>query len=155
MQNFNKPWPCGSKWHEELGELSLEHTKVWKIVLWWALFVQNISARKFHRNYVSWHWKVMQNWKKNWLVAWKMTKGISLIFMPTVEYLTICTLMGCFCPKHISTKELCFMTLKSDEDFEEKRTLGSKNDMRNLVNFNASSGKSANLYFDVLLLSIP
>ena len=37
---------------------------------------------------------------------------------------------------------------------EEKLTLGSKNDMRNLVNFNASSGKSENLHFDVLLLSI-
>ena len=28
------------------------------------------------------------------------------------------------------------MTLKSDEKFEEKLTLGSKNYMRNLVNFN-------------------
>ena len=28
------------------------------------------------------------------------------------------------------------MTLKSDAKFEEKLTLGSKNDMRNLVNFN-------------------
>ena len=45
------------------------------------------------------------------------------------------------------------MTLKSDAKFEEKLALGSKNDMRNLVNFNASSGKSENLYFDVLLLS--
>ena len=36
------------------------------------------------------------------------------------------------------------MTLKSDAKFEEKLTLGSKNDMRNLVNFNASSGKSEN-----------
>ena len=36
--------------------------------------------------------------------------------------------------------------------FEEKLTLGFKNDMRNLVNFNASSGKSGNLHFDVLLL---
>ena len=44
------------------------------------------------------------------------------------------------------------MTLKSDAKFEEKLTLGSKNDMRNLVNFNASSGKSGNLHFDVLLL---
>ena len=44
------------------------------------------------------------------------------------------------------------MTLKSDAKFEEKLTLGSKNDMRNLVNFNASSGKSENLHFDVLLL---
>ena len=41
--------------------------------------------------------------------------------------------------------------------FEEKLTLGFKNDMRNLVNFNASIGKSGNLHFesnDVLLLSI-
>ena len=46
------------------------------------------------------------------------------------------------------------MRLKSDAKFEEKLTLGSKNDTRNLVNFNASSGKSGNLHFDVLLLSI-
>ena len=44
------------------------------------------------------------------------------------------------------------MTLKSDAKFEEKLTLGSKNDMKNLMNFNASSGKSENLHFDVLLL---
>ena len=46
------------------------------------------------------------------------------------------------------------MTLKSDVKFEEKLALSSKNDMTNLVNFNASSGKSENLHFDVLLLSI-
>ena len=46
------------------------------------------------------------------------------------------------------------MTLRSDAKFEEKLTLGSKNDMRNLVNFNASSGKSGNLRFGVLLLPI-
>ena len=46
------------------------------------------------------------------------------------------------------------MTLKSDAKFEEKLTLGSKRnlELRNLVNFNASSGKSENLHFDVLLL---
>ena len=46
------------------------------------------------------------------------------------------------------------MTPKSDAKFEEKTTLGSKNDMTNLVNFNLSSGKSENLHFTVLLLSI-
>ena len=46
------------------------------------------------------------------------------------------------------------MTLKSDGKFGRKLTLGSKNDMRNLVNFNLSSGKSENLHFNVLLLSI-
>ena len=39
--------------------------------------------------------------------------------------------------------------LKGVAKFEEKLTLGSKNDMRNLVNFNART-----LHFDVLLLSI-
>ena len=50
------------------------------------------------------------------------------------------------------TDKLCLNTLKSDEKFEDTLTLGSKNDTRNLVNFNASSGKSENLRFDVLLL---
>ena len=44
------------------------------------------------------------------------------------------------------------MTLKSDAKFEEKLTLGSKNDMKNLVHFNATSGKSESLHFDVVLL---
>ena len=46
------------------------------------------------------------------------------------------------------------MALKIDAKCEEKLTLGSKNGMRNLVNFDASSGKSENLHFDVLPLSI-
>ena len=51
-------------------------------------------------------------------------------------------------------EEFCLMTLKSAAKFEEKLTLGSKNDVRNLVNFNESSGKSGNLHFGVLLLPI-
>ena len=46
------------------------------------------------------------------------------------------------------------MTVKSDAKFEEKLTLGSKNDMGNLVKFDVSSGKSGNLHFDMLLLLI-
>ena len=46
------------------------------------------------------------------------------------------------------------MTLNSDAKFKEKLTLGCKKDMKNLVNFNASSGKSENLHFDVPLLSV-
>ena len=48
----------------------------------------NVLARKFHRNYVSWHWKVMQNLSKNWLVDWK-SQEIWLIFMRQVESLKI------------------------------------------------------------------
>ena len=46
------------------------------------------------------------------------------------------------------------MTVGSDAKFEEKLALDFKIYMTNLVNFNASSGKSENLHFDVLLLSI-
>ena len=46
------------------------------------------------------------------------------------------------------------MTQKSGAKFEEKLTLDSKNDMWNLINFNASSGKSGYLHFGVLLLPI-
>ena len=43
------------------------------------------------------------------------------------------------------------MTLKKDPKSEEKLTFCLKNDTRNFVNFNPSSGKSENLHFDRLL----
>ena len=46
----------------------------------------------------------------------------------------------CFSGK-ISEK-FCVMTLKGDGKFKEKLTCGSKNNIRNLVNFYASSRKS-------------
>ena len=45
------------------------------------------------------------------------------------------------------------MTLKGDAIFKEKLTGGLKNDIRNLLNFLASSRKSENLRFDGLVLS--
>ena len=55
-----------------------------------------------------------------------------------------------FCPKHLkfrwkNTEEFCFLTLKSDAKLKEKLALGSKNDMRNLVNFYATTQKSRNI----------
>ena len=44
------------------------------------------------------------------------------------------------------------MKLKSDSNFEEKLTFSLKNDMKNLVNFDASGGKSEKLHFDGLFL---
>ena len=37
--------------------------------------------------------------------------------------------------------------------FEENMSLGSKNDMKNLVSFKVTSGKSESLHFDELLFS--
>ena len=35
---------------------------------------------KPHGSYLSWHWRVMQNLKKKWLVVWKMSWEIWQIF---------------------------------------------------------------------------
>ena len=43
--------------------------------------------------------------------------------------------------------------MKSDAKYEENLNLGSKNDMKYLVNFNASSDKSDDLHFYELVLS--
>ena len=45
------------------------------------------------------------------------------------------------------------MTLKGDAKFKGKLTRGLKNDIRNFVNFHASSRKSENLHFDGLILA--
>ena len=45
------------------------------------------------------------------------------------------------------------MTLKGDAIFKEKLTGGLENDIRNLVNFHASSRKYENVHFDGLVLS--
>ena len=51
--------------------------------------VYNVWPKKVHRSYLSWHWRVMQNLKKNWLVAWKITWGIWQIFIKTLESVTV------------------------------------------------------------------
>ena len=43
---------------------------------------------------------------------------------------------------------------KESAKFEGKLTLGSKNDLKNVMNLNVTSGKSESLHFDVLLFSI-
>ena len=45
------------------------------------------------------------------------------------------------------------MTLKSCAKFKGKLICGLKSELRNLVNFHASSQKSGNVHFDGLLLS--
>ena len=92
----------------------------------------NNSARKFQRNFVSWNWKVMQNLKENWLVAWKMTRNLL----------------------NFHARSWKSDNLHIDWFFLSKAYIGSKNDMTNLVNFNMGRGKFKNLHFNVLLLLI-
>ena len=63
MQILNKPWPCSFK----------NDITNWGIYGLFLSKAYNVSARKFQRDYVSRHWKLMQNLKKNRLVTSKMT----------------------------------------------------------------------------------
>ena len=64
---------CFQKWHEELGELSLQSEKLYIDGLFLSK-AYNVSARKFQKDYVPWNWRVMQNLKENCLVAWKKSR---------------------------------------------------------------------------------
>ena len=94
--------------------------------------VFNVSFKKVHGSCLSWHWRVMQNWKKNWLV-WKMTWEIWQIFTRTFESFKIGTLMG-----SKFTEKLCVMTMKNNAKFEAELTCHFKTGMRNLANFDLS-----------------
>ena len=72
MQNLNKLWPCGFK-NGMRNWVNFHKTEKLYIDELFLSKAYNISVRKFHRKYVSWHWRVVQNLKENWLVAWKMT----------------------------------------------------------------------------------
>ena len=67
----------------------------------WSLSceVYNAWSEKAHRSYLSWHWRIMQNLKKNWLVVWKITWGIWKIFIKALDSVKIGTFLGSFCPK--------------------------------------------------------
>ena len=128
IQNLKKNWFVVSKL-----------TRIWR-VLTWALEnlkklrfdrllmckLFNAWPKKVERSYLSWHWRVMQNLKKNWLVVWKMAWGIWQIFTRTLESVKIRTLMWS-------------LTMKNDTKIEEELTCCFKIDMRNLTNFDPST----------------
>ena len=84
----------------------------------------------------------------------KLAWGIGWTFIKAHKSLKICTLMGSFCPKrNVSARKFMCHDNEVDAKFKGKLTRGLKNDIRNLVNFHASSWKSENLQFDGFLLS--
>ena len=74
-QNLNKTDFCFHKWHEEFGKLSPEYLKVSKLGLWLSFLIQsrNFMSLKFKGSYLSWQWRMMPDWRRNWLVVSKLT----------------------------------------------------------------------------------
>ena len=82
-----------------------------------------VSAKKVQKSYISWHWRVMQRLKKNWLVVSNITWKIWWIFTQPLKCPKILLQWAIFCPKYMrfelkNTKELSFMILNSDAKFE-------------------------------------
>ena len=77
------------KWHEEFGRFSSEYLKVSKLVFWWDHFVQSRKCISYNlqRSYNWWHWRMMKNLKRNWLVVSKLTWGIWRILTRALENL--------------------------------------------------------------------
>ena len=97
-----------SKMTWRIGWTFISASKVWKLYFD-VLFLSkayNVSARKFYRNYESWHGNAMKDDAK---FRGKLTLGLINdirnlrigIFIRAVISLKICTLIGSFCPKHI------------------------------------------------------
>ena len=112
--------------------------------------VYNVWVTKVQRSYLSWHWRVMQILKKNWLVVWKKTWEFGK-FSP--EHLKVSKLGLWWDPfvqsrKGVTLKfpeELCVMTMKNNATSEEELTCHFKTDARNLTNFNSSTQKSTKI----------
>ena len=70
-------------WHEEFDEFWPEHSKISKICTlmgcFWPKYIM-FELKKVQRSYVWLHWRLIQNWMKNWLVFSKMTWKIWPIF---------------------------------------------------------------------------
>ena len=101
-----------------------------------------------------------EQWCKIWinpdLVVSKMAWGIGWTFIRAPKSLKIVHWWAAFAQSiHCQLENLggIVMTLKGVAKFKRKLTCRLKNDIKNLVNFHASSWKSENVHFDWIHLS--
>ena len=98
---FEEKLICCFKNDKKLVNFDLSTWKPQKFALLLLLCkVFNVWPKKLQRNYLSWHWWVMQNLKKNGLVVRKMTWRVWQILTRALESVKIGTLMGSFCRKY-------------------------------------------------------
>ena len=118
-------------WHDKLGELSLEHSKVWKIVNWWAIFVTH-GTKNVIQNLVNFH--AISQKSENLHFDELLLSQAYKISDEKVQK---------------SNVSWHWWVMQSSK---KNWLLVLKINMRNLVDFDTSSGKSKNLHFDFLHL---
>ena len=146
---FEEKLTCGSE--NNMRHLANFHQNTWKCQNWYfhgilLSNVDNVWAENLQRSYVSWHWRMVQNLKRNWLVGSKLTWGIWRIWPDYLKISKICTLMGCFWPKYIlfNLKKYRGVMLDGTEDeckIWTKRELCFLKWHENLANFHSQAEK--------------
>ena len=114
----------------------------------WSLLckVYNVWPEQVQKSYISWLWRVMQNFKKTdlWFGKWHEEFGKF-----SSEHLKVSKLVFSWdpfvqsrkCMSYKLTEELQVMTLKNDEKFEIEMTCHFEIYMRNLTNFDPKHPK--------------
>ena len=139
VAKFKQKLTCGLK--NDIRNLVNFYASSWKSKNWHFDWIRLSKAYKYldekvQKSYVSWHWRVMQSLKKNWLLVPKITWGIWWILMGAVISLRVFTLMGYFGRKYVM-----FELKKCRGTVSWKMTYGFKNSISDLVNFHTSSWK--------------
>ena len=144
---FEEKLTCGLE--NDMRNLANFHQNTWKYQNWYfhgilLSKVENEWARTLQRSYKQWHWRMLKNLNRNWLVISKLTSEIWWILTRALESLKNFHFNGLHLTKVYnvwakkSIGELCLMALNIDATFEGKLTCAFKNDMRNLANFHQS-----------------
>ena len=85
----------------------------------WFLFwkIYNVWLKKVQRSYLRWHWRVMQNLNKNWLVVWNVKWGIWQIFNRALEKFQNWNFHGILLSKveNVWASNLCVMCHDNEE----------------------------------------
>ena len=117
-----------------------------------------VLDQKVQESYVSWHWRVMQSLKKNWLLVAKMTLGILWILMQALTSLEICILMCYFYRKYTMFEWLKYRGVMC-HNTEEWYKIWGVTELRfekwhkEFGEFWPNTRKSQHLHFNGLLLS--
>ena len=119
--------------------------KIWNWLVVWKLTwkIWQSFTRAIKKCYVTWQWRLMQNFERNLLAVSKLTQGNWRILTQSLESLKKLHFNRLFLTEeyNVSAKkgaeELSLIALKIDAKFEGKLACAFKNDMMKLANFHS------------------
>ena len=90
MQNLKENWFVLLKLTWGIWKIytrELESLEILTLMGFFCPKLENVWAENLQESYLSWQWKKMQNWKKNWLVVSELTWGLWWVLTRAIENL--------------------------------------------------------------------